>query len=255
MSLIIRDPDWAHLIHYLLEWMALVVGGWIYRWRKKRQNIAVLEGSNFNLIVGCLLGAAIGNKAMFWFENPQLLQEINHLSALWLQGQSIVGGLLGGWIGVELAKKMSSWNGPRTGDDFVPAILSGILVGRVGCFVAGLHDGTYGVPTSLPWGIDLGDGIHRHPTALYEWLVALLALITWPRWAGMLASTPGLAFRYFILGYMVWRIGVDALKPVPYPYGLGMSAIQWVGVAAALVIGTNLFIEHKRGKHEAAYSK
>lgn len=248
MNLIIHDPDIAHATHYLLEWLALVTGASVYRRRKARQGIAdVLQGSTFHLIVGCLLGAAIGNKAVFWLENPLLLLDVNSASALLLQGQSMVGGLLGGWIGVELAKKITSWTGPRTGDDFVPAILCGILVGRIGCFVAGLHDGTYGEPTSMPWGVDLGDGIARHPTALYEWLAALLALVTWPRWARMFASTPGLGFRSFILGYMVWRVGIDTLKPVPYAYGLGMSAIQWICIAAAGVIGINLFIENKRG--------
>ena len=139
------------------------------------------------------------------------------------------------------------WQGPRTGDDFVPAILSGILVGRVGCFVSGLHDGTYGLSTSLPWGMDLGDGIPRHPAPLYEWLLALLVLWTWPRWSRALAHTPGLAFRWFILGYMLWRLGVDALKPVPYAYWGGMSGIQWVCLMAALVIATCMWFDH-RGK-------
>jgi hypothetical protein len=36
----------------------------------------------------------------------------------------------------------------------------------VGCFLTGLSDRTYGTPTPLPWGIDFGDGIPRHPPAL-----------------------------------------------------------------------------------------
>ena len=27
---------------------------------------------------------------------------------------------------------------------------------------------TYGTPTNLPWGIDFGDGVRRHPVQLYE---------------------------------------------------------------------------------------
>ena len=33
-------------------------------------------------------------------------------------------------------------------------------VGRIGCFLSGLPDGTYGLPSSLPWAIDLGDEDH-----------------------------------------------------------------------------------------------
>jgi phosphatidylglycerol:prolipoprotein diacylglycerol transferase len=249
MYLVIRDPSLAHTVHYFFEWAALAVGAWIYRRQKARQGVgSVLQGPTFAVVIGCLLGAAIGNKAMFWLENPQLWSVVIHFPMLWLQGQSIVGGLLGGWMGVELAKWVSRWRGPRTGDDFVPAILGGILVGRIGCFLAGLNDGTYGVPTDLPWGMDLGDGIPRHPATLYEWLVALLALLTWPRWARALAPTPGLAFRCFMLGYMLWRLGVDSLKPVPYAYWGGMSGIQWVCLCAACVIAAGMGIDRMRGK-------
>lgn len=248
MSLVIQDASLAHTVHYLFEWAALATGAWVYRKRKaQRGEVSVLQGPTFAIVIGCLLGAAIGNKTMFWLENPHLWPELVHFPTLWLQGQSIVGGLLGGWIGVELAKWISRWQGPRTGDDFVPAILAGILVGRIGCFLAGLHDGTYGVPTDLPWGIDLGDGIPRHPAPLYEWLVALVALCTWSRWGRALSATPGLAFRVFMLGYMLWRLGVDALKPVPYAYAGGLSGIQWACLCAACVIAAGIWMD-KQGE-------
>ena len=44
----------------------------------------------------------------------------------------------------------------------------GIIVGRWGCLFAGLADQTFGVPTGLPWGVDLGDGVPRHPVQIYE---------------------------------------------------------------------------------------
>lgn len=243
---IIHDAERAHMVHYGLEWAALMAGAWVYRRRKTRQGVAsVLQGPTYALLLGCLLGAAVGNKAMFWLENPSLWPKTDQALALLLQGQSIVGGLLGGWIGVEVAKKMSRWQGPRTGDDFVPAILVGILIGRMGCFLAGLHDGTYGLPTNAPWGIDLGDGVARHPTALYEWVLALLTLMTWPYWGRRLAATPGLAFRCFMLGYMLWRLWIDALKPVPYLYWGGLSAIQWVGLIGASTIAVAMWKDKK----------
>jgi prolipoprotein diacylglyceryltransferase len=52
-------------------------------------------------------------------------------------------------------------------------------VGRIGCFLTGLADNTYGTPTGLPWGVDFGDRIHRHPTQLYEiaFLMILIPLL------------------------------------------------------------------------------
>ena len=83
-----------------------------------------------------------------------------------LGGKTIVGGLHGGWAGVELAK----WRlGIRhsTGDVFVFPLIFGMSVGRIGCFLTGLPDHTYGNHTSLPWAVNFGDG-PRHPTQLYD---------------------------------------------------------------------------------------
>lgn len=249
MLLVIRDPSLAHTVHYVLECAALAIGAWVYRRRKAGQGVSsVLRGPIYPLVLGCLLGAAVGNKAMFWIENPHLWAQAVNTPALWLQGQSIVGGLLGGWMGVELGKWLSGWQAPRTGDDFVPAILSGILVGRVGCFVSGLNDGTYGLPTGMPWGIDLGDGIPRHLAPLYEWVLALAALLTWQCWSRALAHTQGLAFRCWMLGYMLWRLGIDALKPVPYAYWGGLSGIQWVCCVAALLITISIWQDKYLGR-------
>jgi phosphatidylglycerol:prolipoprotein diacylglycerol transferase len=62
-----------------------------------------------------------------------------------------------------------------TGDLYAIPLAIGIAIGRIGCFLTGLSDNTYGNPTSLPWAINFGDGIPRHPTQLYE-IVFLLAL-------------------------------------------------------------------------------
>ena len=39
-----------------------------------------------------------------------------------------------------------------TGDLFVVPLCVGTAIGRIGCFLSGLEDRTYGTPTSLPWG-------------------------------------------------------------------------------------------------------
>jgi phosphatidylglycerol---prolipoprotein diacylglyceryl transferase len=62
-----------------------------------------------------------------------------------------------------------------TGDLYAIPLAIGIAIGRIGCFLTGLSDNTYGKPTSLPWAINFGDGIPRHPTQLYE-IVFLLIL-------------------------------------------------------------------------------
>src|SRR5512143_3021870 len=95
------------LIHFIFEALAISLG---FRWylvlRRRDANLHGQEQCRFMLLVGCLLGAAIGNKALFWIEFPQLFVTAGHGLGLLLGGQSIVGGLLGGLIGIELAKRL-----------------------------------------------------------------------------------------------------------------------------------------------------
>ena len=136
-------------------------------------------------------------------------------------------------MGVELMKK---WYGMTTsmGDHFVLPLVVGTAIGRIGCFLAGLNDGTYGNATALPWGVDFGDGIMRHPTQLYDILFVLLygvvLLTVKDRWR----SKPGVLFKLYLSGYLFWRLAVDSIKPVPYDYGWGLSGIQIVCVVALL---------------------
>ena len=122
-----------------------------------------------------------------------------------------------------------------TGDAFVFPVLLGLMLGRVGCFVAGLADGTYGLPTGLPWGIDFGDGIARHPTQLYEIAFAAALWSVLARLQFRCASRPGLLFKLMLSTYLLWRLLIDRLKPVQFDYGFGFSGIQLICVTALLV--------------------
>jgi prolipoprotein diacylglyceryltransferase len=106
---------------------------------------------------------------------------------LWLSGiggvgRSIVGALAGAIIAIEILKARAGIRG-STGLRFVAPLAAAIAVGRIGCFVEGLDDMTYGTPTTLPWGVDFGDGVRRHPVQLYEsatmavFLAVFIALI------------------------------------------------------------------------------
>lgn len=130
------------------------------------------------------------------------------LAGFWTLGHSIAGAIAGGIVTVEIYKLATGISG-STGLPFVGPLAVGIAVGRFGCFFAGLPDYTYGTPTTLPWGVDFGDHIARHPVQLYESAAMFAFLIVYLRalqiarscscatgficsWAGMLCSaSPG----------------------------------------------------------------
>jgi phosphatidylglycerol---prolipoprotein diacylglyceryl transferase len=217
--------------HFLFESLAYFTGFRLYLWLRWRTEDPIAEGTRWWVVAGATVGAALGSKLLYWFEQPALtlahLTDIIYLMA----GKSIVGGLLGGLAGVELTKH---WIGERrsTGDLFVLPLCVGMAVGRIGCFLTGLADHTHGMATALPWGVDFGDGIPRHPTQLYE--MVALALIAW--WAvsrRRTAAQSGDIFKGYMILYLAFRLGVEFIKPDPRPF-LGLSGIQAACVAGLI---------------------
>ena len=215
--------------HLVFEVLAYAIGFQLYLWERRRRGDAITGGSRWTIVSAAIVGAAIGSRALYWLEDPAAsIAHWNDVRYL-LGGKTVVGGVLGGLIAVEVTKR---WVGiiQRTGDLFVLPLCIGMAIGRIGCFLAGLPDRTYGTPSSLPWAIDFGDGIRRHPTQLYE-IVALVALafvLHRRRAQGSLAS--GRLFQIFMVGYLAIRLVVDAIKPDPR-LALGLSAIQWAALA------------------------
>ena len=80
-------------------------------------------------------------------------------------GKSVLGGLAGAILAIEILKRRLGIAG-STGLRFAAPLAAAIAVGRLGCFFAGIEDRTYGNPTDLPWGHDFGDGISCHPVQL-----------------------------------------------------------------------------------------
>lgn len=160
--------------HHVFDLLAFFVGGQLF-WRGlRRAGNPLTRDQKWTLAAGAFVGAAAGAKLIVLLEDPAFTAAHWREPLFWINGKSIVGAILGAVLGVELAKRSVgvAWS---TGDHWVVPLAVGLAVGRVGCFLSGLTDDAYGVPTTLPWGVDFGDG-PRHPTQLYEALFALAAL-------------------------------------------------------------------------------
>ena len=128
---------------------------------------------------------------------------------------SIVGALAGAIVGVEVYKALRGVKG-STGGVFVGSFALGCAVGRWGCLFAGLADFTYGTPTALPWAVDLGDGVGRHPVEVYESLCMAGFLVAW-LW-GLEVRAPWAMRRGFYalcVCYGLQRFAWEFLKPYP----------------------------------------
>ncbi|XEC94904.1 prolipoprotein diacylglyceryl transferase family protein [Paenibacillus tarimensis] len=221
---------WSIHPHVLFEALAYFMGFRVYVWTRTKGKMPFLQG--LQIIAGAAVGAAVGSKLLYLLEDlPLTLSNYNDLNYL-LGGKTIVGGLLGGLIGVELVKKWIGWRS-STGDDFVLPLIAGIAIGRIGCFLTGLEDKTHGTPTTWMTGVDFGDGIYRHPAQLYEigWLLLLGTVLLLlrrrlrnPEGSGSRLPS-GALFQLFMCGYLLFRLLIDFMKPVPHPY-FGLNNIQ-----------------------------
>jgi prolipoprotein diacylglyceryltransferase len=215
--------------HWLFEALAYAIAFRVYLALRRRGDV-VDDSARWWVIAAAAAGAALGSKILYWCEDPRLTLAQWTNPAYLMAGKTIVGGLLGGLIAVEWTKRRIGVK-TRTGDLFALPLCVGIAIGRVGCFLSGLEDHTSGTPTSLPWGVNFGDGIARHPTQIYEILfVTLLGAFLWR--AGKRAHETGDVFKKFMVAYFGFRLLVDFVKPgVPLA---GLTAIQWACVAALL---------------------
>ncbi|QDV28082.1 prolipoprotein diacylglyceryl transferase [Aureliella helgolandensis] len=171
--------------------------------------------------LAAFMGAMLGAKAPFLLSAGTLLTT----SWTWLgDGKTILGGIFGGYLAVELTKWFMKIR-VRTGDHFAVPVAMAVATGRLGCFVSGC---CFGVATQLPWGISFptsGDLLPRHPTQLYEFafhataVAILLVLEGRNLWVGYRLSL-------YLSSYLVYRFLTEWIRPEPHGWW-GLTAYQW----------------------------
>jgi len=210
---------WRIHPHLFFETLAWIVAGSIVVYQRRRGDV-INRRERWAVAAAAVAGAIAGARALAWLQ---------HLKAGTFQsGKTVVGGLAGALIAVEFVKSRMHVR-VSTGDLFALPLAVGIGVGRIGCFLTGLSDNTHGNPTTLPFGVDFGDGIRRHPTQLYEMAFLAVLAVAMVRLRPRL-TTGGDQFRLFMVAYATFRLLIDFIKPEP-TLALGMSAIQWACVA------------------------
>lgn len=225
------EPEIAGInvnVHLILEYVAFFVAYRYYVHLRRKKIDAISPSNRLSIILGAAIGAFLGSRIIGFLENP--VADVTTVGLLNLYNtKTIMGGLFGGLLGVEVAKKIINET-TSSGDLFTLPIIAGIFIGRIGCFFAGTNEFTYGTTTSFITGMDLGDGSLRHPIALYElvFLVVLFLLLRKRYKHGNLEN--GLLFQVFMLSYFGFRFVIEFIKPNTF-FVLGLSSIQWLCIA------------------------
>ncbi|WP_299438133.1 prolipoprotein diacylglyceryl transferase family protein [uncultured Aquimarina sp.] len=213
-------------IHLILEYAAFFVGFRYYIILKKNITDPISSSNRLSIIIGAVFGAFLGSRIIGFLENPSFLSFSLEYVVQLLSAKTIMGGLFGGLLGVELAKKIIGEE-KSSGDLFTFPIILGIIIGRVGCFLAGINEFTYGKQTTSFFGMDLGDGLLRYPIALFEVIFLLLLWILLKRFHNKINLESGMLFKCFMISYFLFRFLIEFLKPNTFLV-LGLSSIQYL---------------------------
>ncbi len=218
---------------------ALLMGWWLARNRQAKLKLPEADRLAINLTAIC--GALVGARIPFWIE--QGVTAGNWL--WWSDGKTILGGILGAYIAVEVVKEARHIK-ILTGDSFALPAAVMIGIGRLSCFCSGC---CYGQPTQLPWGFAFPQASDaqptlRHPTQIYDALFHFLAagFIFWAernRWLN------GQRLKAYLIAYMVYRFLTEFIRPEP-SWLLGLTAYQWTAVGLGLALSLQWYWHAKR---------
>lgn len=208
--------------------MAFFISFKYYLFLRKKTNDYISNQNRLSIILGACIGAFLGSRMMGFLENPLIITSSISIIKL-LNLKSIMGGLIGGLIGVEFSKKIINEK-KSSGDLFTFPIIVGIAIGRIGCFLNGIKEFTYGIETEFIAGMNLGDGILRHPTSLYEIFYLIFLFFFLKKIHFYTQKENGLLFKLFMLMYFAFRFFIEFIKPNNF-YFCGLSSIQLLCIA------------------------
>jgi prolipoprotein diacylglyceryl transferase len=173
---------------------------------------------------------------------------------IWEGGIAIYGALMGGAVGAWLGCR---WTGIRfwtLADAIAPGLLLAQALGRFGNW---FNQELYGLPTDLPWGLEIDSdnaafpaglepGTLFHPTFLYEVLWNLLGVAVL-LWVGRRFRLQwGRLFAIYLIWYSAGRIVWESIRIDPSEIYFGIRTNVWAAMAGVLLGVVIFFVQRRR---------
>jgi phosphatidylglycerol---prolipoprotein diacylglyceryl transferase len=207
-----------------MEPLGFFIGFRYFMHLRKKQGDVIPSSNRVWILIGAIFGALLGSRIIGGLEDPPQISIAGNVWFYFYQNKTVLGGFLGGLFGVELVKKIIKEK-HASGDLFTYPMILALIIGRIGCFSMGVYEETYGLPTSLPWGMHLGDAKLRHPVCLYEIIFLMLLWILLVQTEKKYILQNGARFKMFMMAYCFFRFLLDFVKP-HYTFSIGLSTIQ-----------------------------
>jgi phosphatidylglycerol:prolipoprotein diacylglycerol transferase len=240
--------------HQLFVLLGVLVAGVVFAVEARRRG-QTDERLAF-VILGAVVGGAIFMRLGTWLQHVDLRANAS-LTEQWLYGnRSILGGLVGAWLGVHVAKRLVRYP-VRTGDLFAPAVALGMAVGRIGCLLTEAP----GTPTGGSWGITLDPdaaartgapaGVPLHPSFVYEILFHLAAFAVLWFWLRRRSLPPGESFVWYVGAYGVFRFLVELVRGNEVAWA-GLTRPQLFLLVTIPLVLLRIALQVRRGAYRGA---
>lgn len=172
---------------------------------------------------------------------------------IWEGGIAIYGGLLGGALGAWIGANRSGIKFWSFADAVAPGILLAQGIGRWGNY---FNQELFGLPTTLPWGLEINPtnaafpvGLPPetlfHPTFLYESLWSLIGVIILLALDKRLNLRWGTMFGAYLIYYSLGRVITENLRIDPSDIILGLRTNVWSAIGGA-VVGLAIILWQRR---------
>jgi prolipoprotein diacylglyceryltransferase len=257
IPLLVRVGPLPISTHDVFVGLGLLLAALVFTAEARRRRIG--DDRIWAAVAGALVGGVVLGRLGTWAQHLDPRRNAGLLEQ-WLYGnRSILSGLLGAYLGVLIAKRLTGYRA-STGDLFAPAVAIGMAVGRVGCLLTELP----GRPTGLPWGITLtpdqaarlsaayGDravsGVPLHPSFAYEIVFQVAAFATlW--WLRDRVPVPGELFKLYVAGYAAFRFAVEFVRGNEAVFA-GLTRPQLFLLATAPLIVWHLVRRARSGAYD-----
>lgn len=198
--------------HLFFEVLAFFVGFQYFAKLSKENPGKISETNRIWILIGAIFGAFFFSRLVGSLENPTAFFHSKNKLLYFYSCKTILGGLLGGLLVVEIVKKIINEKN-SSGDLLTYPLILAMMIGRIGCFTSGVFEDTYGDETKFFFGMDLGDGLKRHPIALYEIIFLGLLWLILKQMEKKQNLKDGYRFQLFMIFYLVFRLMIDFIKP------------------------------------------
>ena len=207
-------------------------------------------------IIGARIFHVLTHPGFYFGEgsNPWNPFEPGSVWAIWEGGIAIFGALLGGAVGAWLGCR---WTGIRFWT-FADALAPGLIIAQaLGRFGNWFNQELFGLPTDLPWGLEIDStnpafppglepGTLFHPTFLYEVVWNLLGAVV-IIWAGRRFRLQwGRTFAVYLIWYGAGRIVWESIRIDPSEIYLGLRTNVWAAILAVVAGIVILFVQKRR---------